>query len=232
MPEPGNPQSLNRYTYVYNNPIMYSDPTGHVYAQGAGGGVGGKIGPPAPNTPLPSPVPPPPAATPSPDSIRAPGSVDWLAELQSLVPPPDTAWEIVEFGDRLHQYYHGFDDTKSGVRIYRKLCKDGKIRWIAAGKRSDLAKVGLYDGVAVNAEALSELRAAGRTGDWVLWPVGWAFSVVWNLSGHAVHGSWGTDAMKADLIVDTGGWAASDVPAAIIGTIAIGVAGRAGCALS
>ena len=29
MPEPGNPQDLNRYTYVRNNPVRYSDPTGH-----------------------------------------------------------------------------------------------------------------------------------------------------------------------------------------------------------
>jgi hypothetical protein len=29
VPEPGNPQSLNRYTYGYNNPVKYTDPTGH-----------------------------------------------------------------------------------------------------------------------------------------------------------------------------------------------------------
>jgi len=27
--EPGNPQSLNRYTYVLNNPLRYTDPSGH-----------------------------------------------------------------------------------------------------------------------------------------------------------------------------------------------------------
>jgi RHS repeat-associated protein len=27
--EPGNPQALNRYAYVYNNPLKYTDPSGH-----------------------------------------------------------------------------------------------------------------------------------------------------------------------------------------------------------
>jgi RHS repeat-associated protein len=29
VPEPGNPQALNRYSYVLNNPLRYVDPTGH-----------------------------------------------------------------------------------------------------------------------------------------------------------------------------------------------------------
>jgi len=29
VPNPGNPQALNRYSYVYNNPLRYTDPTGH-----------------------------------------------------------------------------------------------------------------------------------------------------------------------------------------------------------
>jgi RHS repeat-associated protein len=30
VPEPGNPQSLNRYAYVKNNPLRYVDPSGHL----------------------------------------------------------------------------------------------------------------------------------------------------------------------------------------------------------
>ena len=29
VPEPGNPQSLNRYAYTLNNPLRYTDPSGH-----------------------------------------------------------------------------------------------------------------------------------------------------------------------------------------------------------
>ncbi|MEI2689422.1 MAG: RHS repeat-associated core domain-containing protein [Anaerolineae bacterium] len=30
VPAPGNPQALNRYSYVLNNPVRYTDPTGHL----------------------------------------------------------------------------------------------------------------------------------------------------------------------------------------------------------
>jgi hypothetical protein len=33
VPNPTNPQSLNRYSYVTNNPLRYTDPTGHMRVQ-------------------------------------------------------------------------------------------------------------------------------------------------------------------------------------------------------
>ena len=34
VPEPGNPQALNRYAYALSNPVRYTDPTGHAYDAG------------------------------------------------------------------------------------------------------------------------------------------------------------------------------------------------------
>jgi RHS repeat-associated protein len=41
VPEPGNPQALDRYAYVHNNPLKFVDPTGHMVEAGPGGGGGG-----------------------------------------------------------------------------------------------------------------------------------------------------------------------------------------------
>ena len=45
VPEPGNPQALNRYSYTLNNPLKYTDPTGHnpACAMAMGGGPLGVI---------------------------------------------------------------------------------------------------------------------------------------------------------------------------------------------
>ena len=38
VPNPANPQDFNRYSYVRNNPVRYTDPTGHAVANEDGGG--------------------------------------------------------------------------------------------------------------------------------------------------------------------------------------------------
>ncbi len=37
VPEPGNPQALNRFAYVYGNPVNYADPSGHAVPIDVGG---------------------------------------------------------------------------------------------------------------------------------------------------------------------------------------------------
>ena len=39
VPEPGNPQSLNRYSYGLGNPVKYTDPTGHAAKEPDDGGI-------------------------------------------------------------------------------------------------------------------------------------------------------------------------------------------------
>ena len=41
MPGYANPQNLNRYSYVNNNPLRYTDPTGHMLDDGGSSGGGG-----------------------------------------------------------------------------------------------------------------------------------------------------------------------------------------------
>jgi RHS repeat-associated protein len=51
VPSPGNPQSLNRYSYVLNNALKYVDPTGHKEACGAYGESCNEPPPPTTHTP-------------------------------------------------------------------------------------------------------------------------------------------------------------------------------------
>jgi RHS repeat-associated protein len=69
VPDPENPQDLNRYSYVRNSPLNYQDPSGH--AADPGGAEGNPwLLPPQP-TPPPLPVPmSPPSATPTPCEIQ------------------------------------------------------------------------------------------------------------------------------------------------------------------
>jgi len=44
VPNPGDPQSLNRYAYVQNNPLKYTDPSGHFANVIVGAAIGAVIG--------------------------------------------------------------------------------------------------------------------------------------------------------------------------------------------
>lgn len=78
---PSNPQALNRYSQALNNPVRYTDPTGHDDGDSGGGSSGGTTGdgsgggssPPADVGPTPAPAPTPdPAWTPAPTPMPAP----------------------------------------------------------------------------------------------------------------------------------------------------------------
>jgi hypothetical protein len=43
VPQPGNPQALNRYAYVLNNPLKYTDPSGHAACYDTGLEIGPDI---------------------------------------------------------------------------------------------------------------------------------------------------------------------------------------------
>ena len=78
VPAPGNPQALNRYSYVLNQLLKLTDPTGHMASIGNDGSPNpGDIPPlpPDPGTPPPEPgTPPPDPGTPPPDPGTPPGT--------------------------------------------------------------------------------------------------------------------------------------------------------------
>lgn len=64
VPDPGNPQSWNRFSYTYNNPINYIDPTGHVVENEEGDDVDCDIHPDLPSCSIDDDVPEPDNNTP------------------------------------------------------------------------------------------------------------------------------------------------------------------------
>jgi len=72
LPEPGDPQQLNRFAYVRNNPLRFTDSTGHRIDPGGDQGL------PKPTQPPPPPPPPPPSFAPPLDAILS-RSPDYIA---------------------------------------------------------------------------------------------------------------------------------------------------------
>ena len=91
VPNPADPQSLNRYTAMANNPLKFTDPTGHSEACDDGpchsGGDGGFIGPVLPPSPIwtqPSPywwIRPTPPSPPKPKIVNKPKIVIFVCGL-------------------------------------------------------------------------------------------------------------------------------------------------------
>jgi len=202
---------LNRYAYVANNPLRYTDPTGHAHDSGGGGRWW-----PIP-VPVPAPTPPPPQGTPTPQQIIAnqPGVSDpWSWD---AVFAPDTVVTLYEGVEGASDYAFGYVNAAEGYAIYKVLGKDGKEYWVAAGSAAALRKIGLNPGVANSPAVMKTIRAAGRGGDLVFFLVGGVASVGPNLVAHYFYGdlwSWET---ATDLLVDAGGWLVSDLGGAAIG---------------
>ncbi len=93
VPQPGHPQALNRYSYVLNNPLKYTDPTGHANIAGTtpDDTEGGKY------------IPPPPVKPPTCD--------------ENGVPDQTQAWVYTAL---VKNWYYGGSEGRKGVRRFVK----------------------------------------------------------------------------------------------------------------
>ena len=105
VPGYANPQNFNRFAYVRNNPLRYTDPTGHVECrtqeecQDMGTTPGGGFTKPKP-TPTPTPTPTPfPTTTPTPNPVSDYcGDISGLACLANLAQDVATLTDLVGVG--------------------------------------------------------------------------------------------------------------------------------------
>ncbi len=199
VPNPGDPQALNRYSYAANNPVRYMDPSGHRYTECGPDGTecsepirqGGGPGTP---TLLPPPTPLPwgwptstPTATPGPQwqSPFTPTPASYLNPATPWPTPTPTATPIPLGEINIPDTYWTLS-TWLTYELPEALLGEGGPTAIRAGG-----------------------RAAGNLNP-AIEVIGWGASVGPNLVDHLASGDSGTD-IVTDLIVDTGGWGLSFV---------------------
>jgi len=98
VPSPANPQSLNRYSYVLNSPLKYTDPTGHAYCPPEAGGRC------IDDLPLP----------------RSGGAGTFLLRTQALISEIEQAGSVIESAAQQLGY-------KSGIPRFEKSWDGGKV---------------------------------------------------------------------------------------------------------
>ncbi|MFZ1549804.1 MAG: RHS repeat-associated core domain-containing protein, partial [Anaerolineae bacterium] len=229
IPQPQNPQSLNRYAYAANNSLRFSDPSGHAAVCGTSVDGGCGTTPPRSSRPVivPLPAPTPPLGTPTPGQVTAnqggtANSWSWDALFS-----PDTMVTLYKGEGDIRDYAFGFVNTREGYSIYKVVGRNGQEYWVAAGSAAALRRIGLNPGVANSSRAMNAIRAAGRGGDGPFLLAGGLASVGPNLIAHAGHGDFFSKNTVTDLIVDTGGWAFSEGVGLVVGLIAGGATANA-----
>ncbi len=198
VPEPGNPQALNRYAYTLNNPVRYTDPTGHRECedQECTSWVHPRTGrsfhprPPAYSGPcvsvvcLPTPTP---TAAPAPFVYATPYAGPWMGPAASLATSTPTATPYPR------------------VRMPGLINKPATYWGIAWALNVDLPEI-------VAKYSDEAIRAGGRTANYaspvIGYGVGLAASVGPNLVDHLIAGERvSSPEVMTDVIVDTSGWA-------------------------
>jgi len=133
IPDPFDPQGLNRYSYAFSNPLRYTDPTGHMlsecgqFGEECGGSTGPSIAPtiqvvktPQP-TPSPSPSEQPPTATPSPPGFPSATSTPTAAEILASYQRAKQQW-LYSFGSAVQGCWGNVSDpgclVRAGSLIY------------------------------------------------------------------------------------------------------------------